>query len=461
MPQRTRNEMRYSDVKDTIFALSTPVGGAISVLRASGSRCFPVLKEIFSGKIEPRMLNCGGVYAPSADGRRRVDSAMAVYFPSPHSYTGEDMFELHLHGSYAIAREVAAILGGLGLRHAEPGEFTKRAFLNGRMDLIQADAVMDLILADTERSAGAALEQLSGGLSAKLAAIEEALIALGAEFAAAMDYPDEMEDEALSDSEAILKSALDELDALISNGKSGRILRDGAKAVIIGRPNAGKSSLMNVLTGAGRAIVTDIEGTTRDIIEEKLNINGYPIRLIDTAGLRDSSDPIEKLGIERARAEAATAELIIRLFDCGQDLTEFELEEIRRDNSKTLYAVNKSDTGIEKCRELTRELENLRPDIGSVIISCKTESGVDALKEAILSHLGVSEAGGRELVTNERHLACLMNARRELHDVEAAAGMELKALSLNSALMYLGEITGRTAGEEIIDGIFSRFCVGK
>lgn len=448
--------MRCSDVKDTIFALSTPVGGAISILRASGSECYPVLKAIFSGRISPRMLNYGRIHTVSAP-VRELDNAMAVYFPAPNSYTGEDMFELNLHGSYAVAREITELLENLGLRLADPGEFTKRAFLNGKMDLVQADAVMDLINSDTDRSADAALDQLNGGLSGRIAAIEDKLISAASELAAAMDYPDEMEDEALSDSEAVLGACVSELEKLISSGKRGRILREGAKVVIIGRPNAGKSSLMNALTGTNRAIVTDIAGTTRDTIEEKLDIAGCPVRLIDTAGIRESSDAVEIIGIERARHEAETAELVIKVFDGTESLSGCEIDELGSDGINTLYAVNKCDENIEKVR---KELLKYVPEERLLVISCETGEGLERLTERIAESISARESCGA-IVTNERHVRCLVRAKRELEDALAAPTTDLRALALGSALEALGEITGRTASEEVIDGIFSRFCVGK
>lgn len=405
------------------------------------------------------MLNYGRIHTVSSP-VRELDNAMAVFFPAPNSYTGEDMFELNLHGSYAIAREITELLTSLGLRLADPGEFTKRAFLNGKMDLVQADAVMDLVNSDTDRSAAAALDLLNGGLSGRIAVIEEKLIAAASELAAAMDFPDEMEDEALSDSETVLRRCVSELDKLISSGKRGRILREGAKVVIIGRPNAGKSSLMNALTGTNRAIVTDIAGTTRDIIEEKLDIDGYPVRLIDTAGLRESDDTVETLGIERARHEAATAELVIRMFDGAEKLSRYETDELCSDGENTLYAVNKFDICGETVEQLRKNLLEYVPEERLLVISCKTGEGLDRLVERIAESMSAGETGGA-LVTNERHIRCLIGAKRELEDALAAPTTDLKALALGSALELLGEITGRTAGEEVIDGIFSRFCVGK
>lgn len=451
--------MVNASLKDNIFALSTPVGGAIAVLRASGSGVLPVLSRIFTGKIEDRRLNYGKIIDPDREGGITLDSALAVCFKAPNSYTGEDMFELNLHGSYAVVTAISKLLAKQGLRQAEAGEFTKRAFLNGKMDLIQADAVMDLVLSDTERSANAALEQLEGGLSRRVAEIETKLIELAAELAASMDYPDEMEDEAISDLNAVLKAVIAALDELIGNG-CGRILRDGAKVVILGRPNAGKSSLMNALTGTGRAIVTDIAGTTRDIIEEKLDIRGFPIRLIDTAGLHDTSDPVEMIGIERARAEANTAELIIRLFDGNIELSRSEIEEIMNDSQNTLYVINKYDINSAECAKRAEEIEALKPDARKLFVSCKTGYGLNELADGLLECFGLTD-GSSTIVTNERHLACLNSAKRELINAQSAPNMDCTAISIDLALMHLGEITGRTAGEEVLDGIFSRFCVGK
>lgn len=451
--------MVNASLKDNIFALSTPVGGAIAVLRASGSGVLSVLSRIFTGKIEDRRLNFGRIIDPDREGGATLDSALAVFFKAPNSYTGEDMFELNLHGSYAVVSAISKLLAGQGLRQAEAGEFTKRAFLNGKMDLIQADAVMDLVLADTQRSANAALEQLEGGLSRRVVKIETMLIELATELAAAMDYPDEMEDEAISDLDTVLKDGIAALDELIGNG-CGRILRDGAKVVILGRPNAGKSSLMNALTGTGRAIVTDIAGTTRDIIEEKLDIRGFPIRLIDTAGLHDTLDPVEMIGIERARAEANTAELIIRLFDGNIELSRDEIEEIMNDSQNTLYVINKYDINPAECAKRAQEIEELKPNSRKLLVSCKTDYGLNRLVDGLLESFGLTD-GSSAIVTNERHLACLSSAKQELINARNAPNMDCAAISIDSALMRLGEITGRTAGEEVLDGIFSRFCVGK
>ena len=449
----------FNTINDTVFALSTPVGGAIAVIRASGSESKAALSRIFTGKIAAGRLAFGMV----TDGCRILDEAMAVFFRAPASYTGEDMFELHLHGSYAVVSAVSALLSSIGLRPAEPGEFTKRAFMNGKMDLIQADAVMDLINSETERSANAALDQLQGGLSRRIGDLETKLIDLGTELAAAMHYPDEMEDEVLSSVPEVLNPVISELSSLIENGRSGRILREGAKLVILGLPNAGKSSLMNALLGSERAIVTDIAGTTRDTLEEKLSILGVPVRLVDTAGLRKNAEsPVEKIGIDRAESEAESAECLLFIFDgaSGKPSKE-ELALIKKaDGKSAVFAVNKCDISLESCKRYEAALNAslpLSPDI--VIISTKTGEGLDALKELLARKLGASES--RALVTNSRHIERLRFAKSELTAALGESSTDLISVLLSSALAALSEITGREFSEELLDNIFTKFCVGK
>lgn len=452
----------FNTINDTVFALSTPVGGAIAVIRASGPKARSALSRIFTGKIAAGRLAFGRV----TDGCRILDEAMAVFFRAPASYTGEDMFELHLHGSYAVVSAVSALLSSIGLRPAEPGEFTKRAFMNGKMDLIQADAVMDLINSETERSANAALDQLQGGLSRRIGDLETKLIDLGTELAAAMHYPDEMEDEVLSSVPEVLNPVISELSSLIENGRSGRILREGAKLVILGLPNAGKSSLMNALLGSERAIVTDIAGTTRDTLEEKLSILGVPVRLVDTAGLRENAEsPVEKIGIDRAESEAESAECLLFIFDgaSGKPSKE-ELALIKKaDGKSAVFAVNKCDISKENSEKyeaaLKAELDALSVTPDTVIISTKTGEGLDALKKLLARKLGASES--RALVTNSRHIERLRFAKSELTAALDESSTDLISVLLSSALAALSEITGREFSEELLDNIFTKFCVGK
>ncbi|MCH5278545.1 MAG: tRNA uridine-5-carboxymethylaminomethyl(34) synthesis GTPase MnmE [Christensenellaceae bacterium] len=449
--------MKPINTNDTIFALSTPVGGAIAVFRVSGSFALPVLRKIFDGRIENRMLCHGRIHR----GEAVLDDTMAVFFKGPHSYTGEDMFEINLHGSYAVCASVSNLLAENGLRRAEPGEFTKRAFLNGKMDLVQADAVMDLILTETERSANAALEQLSGGLSRRIAGIEDGLIDLMSELSAAMDYPEEMEDETLSAVPDAVDRAVKSLGELISNGNCSRILREGARVVILGRPNVGKSSLFNALVNSERAIVTEIAGTTRDVLEEHVNLNGIPLRLVDTAGIHDTDDVVESIGVERALAEAETAELTLLVFDGGEELTEWDTKLLERTKElQTMLVINKADSFRNGCELTADTLNELRPNADINVISCASGEGLSALKEKIAMQLGASESE-RAIVTNERHIECMSRAVSELVEVRDLQQTDLIANGIGEALMHLGEITGRTVSEEVLDRIFERFCVGK
>ena len=477
---------KINTCNDNIFALSTPVGGAIAVIRASGSGVLPVLREIFSGRIEHRQLNYGQRIEPDGgQGEERkendtgalavLDEAMAVYFRAPHSYTGEDMFELNLHGSYSVVSAVSRALTRRGMRLAEAGEFTKRAFLNGKMDLVQADAVMDLINAETRRGASAALEQLEGGLSRRIGAIEEKLLDFASELAAAMDYPEEMEDEVLSAAPEVLNSAISRIRDLIDNGNCNKIIREGAKLAILGRPNVGKSSLLNALMNAERAIVTNIAGTTRDVLEEKIDLLGLPVRIADTAGIHETGDAVEKIGIERALHEAASAECVLLLFDGSAGITQEDERLVQKvfgmNCRNIIFVINKCD--LSDCGTAAEQLKNIAPENGGSIsrISCRTGFGLDELKHRIAEAVGLSE--GRAIVTNERHIECLSAACAELCEAAElfskggnAAEMllpqtELVAESVGNALHCLGEISGREVSEELLDRIFERFCVGK
>lgn len=443
---------------DTVFALSTPVGGAIAVIRATGPCCKAVLSRIFMGRIGERLLSSGRLVFDGAT----VDECMAVFFNAPRSYTGEDMFELDLHGSYAVVKKVSEMLIGCGMRPAEPGEFTKRAFLNGKLDLVQADAVMDLINAETDRSAAAALDQLGGGLSKRIADNETKLIDLLTELAAAMDYPDEMEDETLSALPEALSGEIEALDALIENGRASRIIRDGAKAVILGLPNAGKSSLMNALVGCERAIVTDIAGTTRDTLEERVEMLGLSVRLVDTAGIReDAQSPVERIGIERARDQADSARLILYVLDgTKREPSNEEIALIEGAGSENaIFVINKCDIDRAACERYSDALKKRFAQADRIIVSARTGEGLDELKTAAAQKLGASEE--TPIVTNARHIALIERARDELEAARNETECDLASALIASALTALSEITGREFSEELLDNIFSRFCVGK
>lgn len=446
----------YSD--DTIFALSTPVGGAIALIRVSGALALPAARHIFTGSTEPRIASFGRLH----DGERIIDEVVSVFYKAPNSYTGEDMIELSIHGSYAVASEVSALLQKQGMRPAEAGEFTKRAFLNGKLDLIQADAVMDIIASTSRASAEAAMEQLAGGLSRRIAEIEDKLTDALSEISAAIDYPEEMEDEVRCELPLILSAASEEIARLIANGRNNRVLREGASVVIAGPVNAGKSSLMNALCDTDRAIVTANAGTTRDIIEEHLSIRGVPVRLWDTAGIRSSADEAERIGIERALAALKTAQVVILLLDASlplpADIGEL-LSHTRPDNR--IIALNKSDLLVSETADTcaAKELLALLPDETPIFISCKTHEGLEQLKDrtAALIRPDCESA----IVTNERHIARLEAALSCIDHAIAAPDAELSSIDIRAALTALGEITGRTVDDGVIDRIFERFCVGK
>ncbi len=433
---------------DTIFALSSPAGGAIAVLRASGPRAKRVFLELSGVKdATPRHL----YYARLMHEGKVLDDAMAAYFSAPSSYTGEDMFELYCHGGPAVVLGVSEALSALGLRPAEPGEFTRRAFLNGKLDLAQAEAVMDLIKAQAEAAKDAALEQLSGRLSAEVHAVEALLIDSLSSLSAALDYPEELEEDVLEDLPASLKEAEAALASLIELGKTGRVLREGFRAVLIGRPNSGKSSLLNALLGYARAIVTNEPGTTRDVLEESISIKGVPFRLFDTAGMRSPKDKAEHMGIAAMESALKDADAALLLLDGSEQLKDED------------YAL------LEKTSAMTRIILKTKSDLGSawesdklpeapICISAHTGYGLSELKEALFKLAGVSEGA---YITNARHISCLKDALSAVLEAQKSPLLDCASIDIRAALIALGKITGKSVDEDVLSRIFERFCVGK
>lgn len=436
---------------DTVFALATPIGGAVAVIRISGSETYAALSKLFSGKLEPRMLSYGSL---RSTGGEVIDQCMAVYFPAPKSYTGEDMGEIHIHGGYAVSRRALTALEEAGLRNAEPGEFTRRAFMNGKMDLSRAEAVMDVINASSKRGAESALEQLSGKLYQRITEIENSLMNTLAGIDAAIDYPEELEEDTVSGLPSLLTSAKDDIDALIKGGMASRVVREGARIAILGRPNAGKSSLFNALLGEDRAIVTPIEGTTRDILEGELLIHDLPVRLFDTAGLRETADQAESIGVERAREIIEKADLLIIAVDPDAGLTAEERNLLVSDRPK-ICVVSKSD--LTRGKEILAEARSLGTEALSV--SSVTGEGMDALLLSIADR--ISPERESSLVTNSRHIAALQSASRAIESAMDAYDIDCAATDIRAALISLGEITGSSVDGEVIDRIFATFCVGK
>jgi len=443
---------------DTIFAPATPSGGAIAVIRISGPDAHSVLRRVFSRgneKLEHAMLYHGGLIS----GGQQVDDVMAVMFLEPRSYTGEDMAEIYCHGGpVSLAAVIAAISAG-GARLAEPGEFTKRAFLNGKMDLSEAGAVMELIGAQSSAGARAALRQLKGGLREKIEAIQQKLTRALVIIEAGIEYPEEdIEADIKRDALPLLKAARDDINGMAGTFKSGRLLREGMRVVIAGRPNVGKSSLFNMLLERDRAIVTAIPGTTRDIVDDCIVYGGVLLRFVDTAGLRSNADEVEQIGIERARTAAKDADAVLLVIDRSAGITEEDERVFEALDDKPLVVLNKADlpgkVGVDEAKAVF--------DCEAVEVSAKTGQG----REMLMDMIRVPEAGDADdvVVTNERHFGILNAAARSLKaamDAFDTADLDCVTIDIKEAWDALGEITGVTATEEIIRSIFDTFCLGK
>lgn len=437
--------MRYSE--DTIYAPSTAIGGAIAVLRVSGPRAKETARIFDRGfASEPGMMR----FVRVQDDKESIDDAMAVYFSAPASYTGEDMVEIDCHGGHQTVQRILGLLSGLGFRPAEGGEFTRRAFLNGKMDLAQAEAVMDIITADAEQSRKAALNQLHGSVSRAIHDVEDVLLDALSGIDAAIDYPDEAEEDCIARLPEQLGAGRSKAERLLADGRRGRVLRDGLRVVILGRPNTGKSSLMNALAGFERAIVTDIAGTTRDVLDERLSFDGVPVRLIDTAGIREATDRAEQIGVDRALDEMRRADVQLVLLDGSAPLTTEDetLIETTENGIPRILVVNKCD--------LPRQTDYA----GAISISAKTGQGLEELKREVL-RLAAPQDADCNAITNERHLHALEQACAALCSAEQAEELDCKATDIRVALQALGSITGTDVDATVIDRIFERFCVGK
>lgn len=440
---------------DTIAAISTPIGeGAIAVLRLSGSEAKAIVSRIFRGSAsvaewEPRRHYLGEVV--NEDGK--IDQVLATYFRAPHSYTGQDLIEISCHGGILVTRQILALLLRRGARSAEPGEFTQRAFLNGKMDLTQAEAVMDVIHAQTELALRAANEQLAGRLGSELRQLQDALLTTLAHVEAYIDFPDEQID---PDTGATLGKRLEDiatrLQRLLGTAEQGRILRHGLRTVIYGEPNVGKSSLLNLLLGYDRAIVSEIAGTTRDTIEDTINFHGVPVRLIDTAGARESRDRLEQEGIRRTHIELEQADLILHLVDASSPR-----KENIRTNHKRLLILNKVDLGFHPDWEST----------DGVRFSCKTDFGRGALENEIRRRVMGGEVSlqNSHIAISVRHQACLRQAEQAVKKASEGIGQnqlpELIAVDLRTALDGIGDVVGKHDTEDLLGKIFSEFCIGK
>ena len=455
-------------MSDTIAAIATPqLPSAIGILRLSGPGTLTALDRVFrakngrsAGAQTPRRMVYGDLL--DADGSV-IDNVLCVRFPGPDSYTGEDCAELHCHGSPVVLNAGLTALFAAGCRQAKGGEFTRRAFLNGRMDLIQAESVADLIDAETAEAAKNAVCQLDGALSRAIGRIYDGLMDMAARFYAVVDYPDEdIEDVQRQQMLDTLRTSQQELETLLATFSRGQLLHLGIPTVILGRPNAGKSSLLNALLGYDRAIVTDIAGTTRDTVEEKVLVGGVLLRLTDTAGIRDSGDQIEAMGVERSRQAAQRASLALLVLDSSQALSEEDEQAIAAAQCvpNLLVLVNKGD--------LPRRLDigQLADRFDNVLtISARTGEGLDTLSDAVAALYPAGETPAGELLTNARQADAVSRALSAVAEARSALriGMtpDVVLTDCEAALEALGELNGKRIREDLVDTIFSRFCVGK
>ena len=459
---------------DVIAAIAT--GGnptAIGIVRVSGEGCFALCEKVFravNGKSFADQETRKMVYGEMLDNQSRViDQGLAVRFPGPNSYTGEDSAEFHCHGSPVVLRELLAALFATGARQAKAGEFTKRAFLNGRLDLTQAEAVVDLIDAETAAAARNAAAQLDGGLRRVLEPIQDALLDVTSRFYAVVDYPDEdIEDVRPEQIAEALQAADDRLTALLATCQRGQVLKSGVRTAIVGRPNAGKSSLLNALAGYDRAIVTDVPGTTRDTVEESVLCGGVLLRLIDTAGIRDTEDIVEQLGVERSRQALRTAGLAIVLLDGTAEITQEDLDilALAQNCPRLIVAMSKSDLLPAGHGPVFQTGGNSRRPDAFVTLSSVAPGGLHSLESAVARLYPAGESGDAgSLLTDQRQEEAARRARdavrRAKGALESGLTPDTVLTDAEEALDALGELTGRTARDEIVSRIFSRFCVGK
>ncbi len=458
--------------EDTISAIATAPGeGGIGIVRMSGSDAVAVADKIFrgiNGKRASDIKSFQAAYGYIIDTQTMatVDEVLILVMLAPRSYTRENVVEIHCHGGAVPLQRILSLTLKHGARLAEPGEFTKRAFLNGRLDLTQAEAVIDIIRAKTDSSLKMAVGQLSGLLSGTIRNLRDDILAMIAHLEAAIDFPEEdIEEMAIDEVSGKVRQTIASIDRLLATAQTGRILREGLKTVIIGKPNVGKSSLLNALLREKRAIVTDIPGTTRDIIEEYVNIRGIPLKIVDTAGIRETNDVVEKIGVERAREVMAEADLILVLLDASRQLSEEDREVLSAlQERKAIVLVNKSD--------LPQQLEMdkvLKYAAGKKVlyISAAQGTGLEELEQFIvdLVYSGQVQQGEGAWVNNVRQARLLEQAKCHLEEVLAATGSGMPpdclVIDLRGAWDKLGEITGDTVGEDIINEIFTRFCIGK
>lgn len=463
--------------KETIAAISTGMtNSGIGIVRISGEEAFSIADRVYRGKDRISCVKSHTIhYGHITDGEETVDEVLVMAMRSPHTFTGEDTVEINCHGgTFVIKRVLEAVLKN-GARPAEPGEFTKRAFLNGKMDLSQAEAVIDVINSENEYALQNSISQLKGSLKNKISDIRNKIIYHTAFIESALDDPEHIEMNGYAD--VLLESAeeiISELEKMISTADNGRVIREGINTVILGKPNAGKSSLLNVLAGHERAIVTDIEGTTRDIIEEQIRLGDLSLNVIDTAGIRQTEDVIEKIGVDRAKEYAGRADLIIYVVDSSRELDENDekiLPLIKNKNAVIL--LNKSDLNTVVTKEMIKEkISDLtggadKNEIPVISISAKEEKGIEKLEKKLKNMFlnGIISFNDQICISNVRQKNALTDAlesmRKVVESINAGMPEDFYSIDLMDAYEALGSITGESVGEDLINEIFSKFCMGK
>lgn len=452
---------------DTIAAIATPAGfGGISIIRISGRDAFSVADRVTRMKnrsvldVEKNTIN----YGFAVEGDEVIDEVLISKMVSPHSFTGEDTVEINCHGGVSVTQRILSVILKSGARMAEPGEFTKRAFLNGRIDLVQAEAVSDIITAKTQTFAKNAINSLRGDLSERIDGIKDQIKKLLAHLEVTIQYP-EYDENDITDAEIrdILLDIRKRLDRIISTFERGDIIRNGIRVAIIGKPNVGKSQLLNALINENKAIVTDEAGTTRDIVDEMVNISGVPVSFIDTAGIRDTENKVERIGIEKTLQMIEKSSLVLMLVDASRPLEDEDMKifSLIPEEKNTLYVMNKKDRGLDE--SVLKYLEGRN----TVTISALEKSGIEEIEKYIAGFIGQSEDDeiGDTLVSNVRHRNLLEGAREDfshaLEMLDSGLDVDLVEIDINEALYKLGEITGETTSEDIIDEIFKNFCLGK
>ena len=449
--------------KDTIAAIATAMSNSgIGIVRISGEESLDIIQKIYKGKIlKDHAIHYGYII----DGDETIDEVLVMVMKGPHSFTGEDTVEINCHGGVYVVKRILETVIKNGARPAQPGEFTKRAFLNGKMDLSQAEAVIDVINSKNEYALKSSVSQLKGNVQKKIKEIREEIIYHTAFIETALDDPEHISVDGYGETLRItVDKLIEELDVLLKSADNGRIIKEGIKTVIVGKPNAGKSSLLNVLVGEERAIVTDIAGTTRDVLEESINLHGISLNIMDTAGIRDTEDIVEKIGVDKAKTHVNEADLAIYVVDASRELdqNDFDIMEMIRDK-KAVVLLNKSDLTTV----ITKDMIESIIDKPILSISAKEEQGIKEFEETLKKMFFHGEISFNDevYITNMRHKAAIQDAYESLKKVIVSIENDMPedfySIDLLDAYESLGSITGETIGEDLVNEIFSKFCMGK